>query len=87
MPIKKMTGRYEEGSDRDRAHQLLKRSEIEVDHVYTVDLQDSGLEEITFTWNGAARTAFAKDGRIEWIMEGWDVIPPKPVEGIWRGGY
>jgi len=86
MPIK-MTGRYEEGSDQDRAHTLLKESEIEVDHVYTVDEQPSGTEEITFTWNGRAQTAFAKDGRIEHVMEGWDVLPPKPAEGIWRGGY
>ena len=86
MPIK-MMGRYDEGSDQDRAHKLLRAQEIEVDHVYGVDLQESGLEEITFTWNGNAHTAFAKDGRVEWVMDGWDVIPPKPVEGIWRGGY
>jgi hypothetical protein len=86
MPIK-MTGRYEEGSDQDRAHKLLKEHDIEVDHVYGVDLQESGMEEITFTFNGNAQTAFARDGRIEHVMEGWDVLPPKPAEGIWRGGY
>jgi len=86
MPIK-MTGRYEEGSDKDRAHKLLKEHEIEVDHVYGVDLQPSGMEEITFTFNGRAQTAFAQSGRIEHVMEGWDVLPTKPVEGNWRGGY
>jgi hypothetical protein len=86
MPIK-MTGRYEEGSDQDRAHQLLKEHDIKVDHVYGVDLQESGMEEITFTFNGNAHTAFARDGRVEHVMDGWDVLPPKPAEGIWRGGY
>jgi hypothetical protein len=86
MPIK-MTGRYEEGSDKDRAHKLLKEFDIDVDHVYNVDLQESGMEEITFTWNGNARTAFVQHGRIEHIMECWDELPPRPVEGIWRGGY
>ena len=86
MPIK-MTGRYEAGSDQDRAHKLLKQHEIEVDHVYGVDVQESGMEEITFTFNGNAHTAFARDGRIEHVMEGWDVLPPKPADGIWRGGY
>jgi hypothetical protein len=86
MPIK-MTGRYDEGSDRDRAHKLLKECEVDVDHVYSVDLQPNGMEEITFTWNGNAKTAWSKNGRIEHVMEGWDVLPPKPAEGIWRGGY
>lgn len=86
MPIK-MTGRYEEGSDQDRAHKLLKEHDIEADHVYGVDLQESGFEEITFTWNGKAQTAFAKDGRVEHVMDGWDVLPPRPVSGTWRGGY
>ena len=86
MPIK-MTGRYEEGSDQDRAHQLLTEHDIEADHVYGVDLQESGFLEITFTWNGKAQTAFAKDGRVEHVMDGWDVLPPRPVGGTWRGGY
>ena len=51
-----MTGRYDEGSDRDRAHKLLKEHEIDVDHVYGVDLQPSGMEEITFTFNGKELT-------------------------------
>lgn len=86
MPIK-MTGRYDKGSDQERAHQLLKEHEIEVDHVYGVDVQESGLQEITFTWNGRAQTAFAQHGRVEHVMDGWDVLPPRPVEGTWRGGY
>ncbi len=86
MPIK-LTGRYEEGSDKDRAHKLLVEYDVEVDHVYSVDLQESGMEEITFTFNGKAQTAFAQHGRIEHVMEGWDVLPPKPTGGIWRGGY
>ena len=86
MPIK-MIGRYEEGSDRDRAHKLLQEHDVEVDHVYGVDLQESGMEEITFTWNGKAQTAFARHGRVEHVMDGWDVLAPKPVGGTWRGGY
>ncbi|HUR84471.1 MAG TPA: hypothetical protein VMY78_03935 [Solirubrobacteraceae bacterium] len=83
----KMMGRYEPGSDKDRAHKLLEEYDVKVDHVYGVDLQASGMEEITFTHDGNARTAFAENERIVHVMEGWDVIPPKPVEGIWRGGY
>lgn len=86
MPIK-LTGRYEEGSDENRAHKMLKESEIDVDHVYRVDRLETGQEEITFTWNGKAQTAFAERGRIVHVMEGWDVLPPKPVGGVWRGGY
>lgn len=86
MPIK-MTGRYEEGSDQDRAHKLLKEHDIEVDHVYGVDVQPSGMQEITFTFNGRAQTAFAQNGRVDHVIEGWDVLAPKPVEGTWRGGY
>ncbi len=86
MPIK-MTGRYDEGSDQARAHKMLKECEIEVDHVYAVDLQESGMEEITFTWNGRAQTAFARNGHVEHVMDGWDVLPPKSTEGTWRGGY
>lgn len=83
----KMRGRYEPGSDKERAHRLLERSDVKVDHVYDVHTQESGIEEITFTFDGVARTAFAKDDRLEHVMEGWDVLPPRPVEGIWRGGY
>ena len=82
-----MTGRYDAGSDQDRAHKLLVEHDVKVDHVYGVDLQQSGFEEITFTWNGKAQTAFAKDERVEHVMEGWDVLPPRPVGGTWRGGY
>lgn len=83
----KMIGRYEPGSDKQRAHKLLEEYDVKVDHVYGVDLQASGMEEITFTHEGTARTAFAENDRIVHVMEGWDVLPPKPVEGIWRGGY
>lgn len=86
MPIK-LTGRYEEGSEQDRAHQLLREHDIEADHVYGVDVQESGVEEITFTRNGKARTAFAQHGRVEHVMDGWDVLAPRPVSGTWRGGY
>lgn len=86
MPIK-MAGRYEEGSDKDRAHKLLVEYDVKVDHVYGVHPQESGMEEITFTFNGRAQTAFAQHGRIEHVMDGWDVLPPKPAGGTWRGGY
>lgn len=86
MPVK-MSGRYPEGSDQDRAHKLLKEQDIDVDHVYGVGMLETGQEEITFTWNGKAQTAFAKNERIELVMEGWDVLPPKPAGGTWRGGY
>lgn len=86
MPIK-MTGRYEPGSDKERAHKLLIEYDIKVDHVYGVDLQESGTEEITFTFDGRAQTAFAENERIVHVIDGWDVLPPTPVEGTWRGGY
>lgn len=86
MPIK-MTGRYDEGSDQDRAHKLLEEHDIEVDRVYGVDVQESGMQEIAFTCNGRAQTAFAQHGRVDHVVEGWDVLPVKPVEGTWRGGY
>ena len=86
MPIK-MTGRYDEGSDHGRAHKLLEEHDIAVDHVYGVDVQPSGVEQVTFTFNGRAQTAFVQQGRLDHVMDGWDVLPPKPVEGGWRGGY
>ncbi|MEA2193676.1 MAG: hypothetical protein QOG42_110 [Solirubrobacteraceae bacterium] len=86
MPVK-MSGRYPEGSDQDRAHKMLKEHDVEVDHVYGVDMLETGQEEITFTFNGHAKTAFAKGEQIEHVMDGWDVLPPKPAGGIWRGGY
>ena len=85
MPVK-MSGRYPEGSDEDRMHKLLTQHDVKVDHVYGVDRLESGTEEITFTFNGSAQTAFARDGRVEHVMEGWDVLPPKPGS-VWRGGY
>jgi hypothetical protein len=86
MPVK-MSGRYPEGSDQDRAHKMLKEHDVEVDHVYGVDTLETGQEEITFTFNGHAKTAFAKGEQIEHVMDGWDVLPPKPAGGTWRGGY
>jgi len=86
MPVK-LPGRYEPGSDKDRAHRMLKEAEIEVDHVYGVDVAQSGMEEITFTHSGTARTAFAENGVIGHVMDGWDVLPPKSTSGTWRGGY
>jgi len=83
----KMSGRYPEGSDADRMHKLLTKHDVKVDHVYGVERIETGQEEITFTFNGHAYTAFAKHDRIEHVMEGWDVLPPKPADGIWRGGY
>ncbi len=84
MPIK-MSGRYEPGSDKDRAHKLLEECDVKVDHVYGVDLQASGMEEITFTHDGRAQTAFAENENIVHVMEGWDVIPPKSSTPTWRG--
>jgi hypothetical protein len=86
MPIK-MTGRYEPGSDKDRAHKMLEEFDVKVDHVYGVDLQASGMEEITFTFDGRAQTAFAENERIVHVTDGWDVLPPKTTGGTWRGGY
>lgn len=86
MPVK-LPGRYEPGSDKDRAHRLLKESDVEVDHVYAVNELESGQQEITFTHDGHARTAFAENGRIMHVTEGWDVLPPKAGSGTWRGGY
>ena len=86
MPIK-MTGRYEPGSDKDRAHRMLKEADVEVDHVYGVDDSVTGLTEITFTFDGQARTAWAEKDEIVHVLDGWDVLPPKPAGGNWRGGY
>ncbi len=86
MPVK-LPGRYESGSDKDRAHRMLKACEVEVDHVYGVDVTPSGQTEITFTFDGKARTAFAENDIIVHVMDGWDVLPPKAGTGTWRGGY
>lgn len=85
MPVK-MSGRYPEGSDQARAHKLLKEHDVDVDHVYGVDMLEGGEEEITFTFGGHAHTALVKDDRIEHVVEGWDVLPAKPADGTWRGG-
>jgi hypothetical protein len=86
MPVK-LPGRYEPGSDKDRAHRMLKDADIEVDHVYGVDVLASGQLEITFTYNGKARTAFAENEMIVHATDGWDVLPPRAGSGTWRGGY
>jgi hypothetical protein len=86
MPVK-LPGRYEPGSDKDRAHRMLKEAEVEVDHVYGVDEISDGQTEITFTHDGHARTAFAEKGIVVHVTDGWDVLPPKTGAGPWRGGY
>ena len=86
MPVK-LPGRYEPGSDKDRAHRMLKESDVEVDHVYGVDETPTGQTEITFVFSGKAQTAFAENDRIVHVTDGWDVLPPKPGSGTWRGGY
>lgn len=86
MPIK-MSGRYESGSDKERAHRMLKEADIEVDHVFGVDDTNPQLTEITFTFDGQARTAWAEHDAIVHVLDGWDVLPPKPSGGTWRGGY
>jgi hypothetical protein len=86
MPVK-LPGRYEPGSDKDRAHRMLKDADIEVDHVYGVGPLPSGQLEITFTYNGKARTAFAENEMIVHATDGWDVLPPRAGSGTWRGGY
>ncbi|MDX6689110.1 MAG: hypothetical protein QOG15_567 [Solirubrobacteraceae bacterium] len=84
MPIK-LSGRYEEGSDKERAHQMLVTSEIEVDDVYGVEELGSNMEAITFTFNGRAHTAFAsEDAGIFRVIDGWDIPPPADRE-VWRG--
>ena len=80
----KMTGRYDPESDEGRAHKLLEEFDVKVDHVYRVDVQESGMEEITFTFEGKAQTAFAENERIVHVTDGWDVLPPKSGE-TWRG--
>jgi len=81
----KLSGRYEEGSDQERAHHLLVDNEIEVDHVYGVEQLSPGMEAITYTFNGNAHTAFASgDAGVFRVIEGWDIPPPADRE-IWRG--
>jgi hypothetical protein len=86
MPVK-LPGRYEPGSDKERAHRILKGAEIEVDHVYGVETIASGATEITFTFDGHARTAFVENEIVVHVTDGWDVPPPKSSRGNWRGGY
>ena len=86
MPVK-LPGRYEPGSDKDRAHRMLKTADIEVDHVYGVELLATGTTEITFTFSGQARTAWAENDVVVHVLDGWDVLPPRTGSGTWRGGY
>ena len=86
MPVK-LPGRYEPGSDKERAHSMLKAGDIEVDHVYGVERTVTGTIEITFTHSGKARTAWAENDAIVHVMDGWDVLPPRDGSGTWRGGY
>jgi hypothetical protein len=80
----KMTGRYDPGSDKGRAHKLLEEFDVKVDHVYGVDVSGSGMEEITFTHDGKAQTAFAENERIVHVTDGWDVIAPNSGADPWR---
>lgn len=81
----KMMGRYEPGSKKERAHRVLKEFDVKVDHVYGVDTEGPGMEEITFTFGGRAQTAFVENGRVVHVMDGWDVLTPK-AEPTRRGG-
>jgi hypothetical protein len=83
MPIK-LSGRYEEGSDKNRAHALLLKCEIKVDSVFGVEQLKPGMEAITFTIDGQAQTAFAADDDIFRVIDGWDIPPPADRE-VWRG--
>ncbi|MEY2517119.1 MAG: hypothetical protein QOJ89_4477, partial [bacterium] len=75
------------GSDKERAHGMLKAGDIEVDHVYGVEETATGTIEITFTHSGKARTAWAENNAIVHVMDGWDVLPPSDPGKTWRGGY
>jgi hypothetical protein len=72
---------YQPGSDEQRAHRLLERCDVEVDRVYGVDVDESGMQEITFTHEGRAQTACAEDDRIVHVVDGWDLLAPRPVGG------
>lgn len=72
---------YEPGSEKDRAHRLLERCDVEVDRVYGVDVEESGMQEITFTHAGHAQTAFVEDDNVVHVVDGWDLLAPKPVAG------
>jgi hypothetical protein len=39
------------------------------------------MQEITFTHEGRAQTAFAEDDRIVHVVDGWDLLAPRPVGG------
>ena len=87
MPIK-MTGRYEPGSDKEHAHTCSRRpTSRSTTSTASTTRTPSGLQEITFTFNGQARTAWAEKDEIVHVLDGWDVLPPKTASGPWRGGY
>jgi hypothetical protein len=72
---------YEPGSEKDRAHRLLERCDVQVDQVYGVDLEEAGMQQITFTHGGRAQTAFVEDDSVVHVVDGWDLLAPKPVGG------
>lgn len=84
MPIK-MSGKYESGSPEERAHRLLQQCDVDVDRVYGVDEQPSGEQEITFTYNSKAQTAFVENEVVVLVLDGWDVTPPRSGAPAWRG--
>jgi hypothetical protein len=86
MPVK-LPGRYEPGSDKEHAHRMLKEGEIEVDHVYGVEVSPTGSTEITFTSGGKARTAWVENDVVVHVTDGWDVVPPKSGSPTWRAGF
>jgi hypothetical protein len=86
MPVK-LPGRYEPGSDKEQAHRMLKEGDIEVDHVYGVEVSPTGSTEITFTSGGKARTAWAENDVVVHVTDGWDVSPPKSGGPTWRAGF
>lgn len=49
----KLSGRYEEGSEKERAHHLLVKCEIKVDNVFGVEELKPGMEAITYRRPGA----------------------------------
>ncbi len=81
----KLPGRYEDGSPEDRAHRLLEEGSIAVDHVWSVEEVQPGVEAITFTAGGKAHTAFVADESVLRVHDGWDV--PAPTADVWRSQY
>lgn len=84
MPIK-LPGRYESGPHEDRAHRTLADSEIAVDHVWSVEEVQPGLNAVTFTAGGKALTAFTADDPVIRVRDGCDVLAP--TGDLWRSQY